>query len=214
VPVDVTARSSVAALAARAAQLGPVTAVVHTAGVSPEQADIDTILAVDLLGVALVLDEFGQAIAPGGAGVVIASMAGHLHPALDPAVAQQLETTPADQLLALDACASDHIANSQQAYMFAKRANHHRVAASAAAWGRRGGRINSVSPGIVATEMGRRELSGTTGQLIAAMSAGCGVRRLGTPDDIAAAIHFLLSADANLITAGSTSSSRTAHRTE
>src|SRR5581483_4521646 len=84
--VDVTLRESVAAVARLAAGAGRVTAVVHTAGLSPQQASADAILAVDLLGVALTIDEFGPVIAPGGAAVVIASMAGHLQPALDPAV--------------------------------------------------------------------------------------------------------------------------------
>ena len=53
--------------------LGDVVNVVHTAGLSPVQASPEAILAVDLFGVALVLEEFGQVIAPGGAGVVISS---------------------------------------------------------------------------------------------------------------------------------------------
>src|SRR5689334_1964327 len=76
--VDVSSADSVAALAKAAAALGSVTQVAHTAGLSPAQAPAEVILRVDLLGVALVLEEFGQIIAPGGAGVVIASMAGHL----------------------------------------------------------------------------------------------------------------------------------------
>jgi NAD(P)-dependent dehydrogenase (short-subunit alcohol dehydrogenase family) len=97
--VDVTSRSSVAALAETADESGRVTAVVHTAGLSPQQASAQAVLAVDLLGVALVLDEFARVIAPGGAGVVIASMAGHMYPALDPELQHQLATTPADELL-------------------------------------------------------------------------------------------------------------------
>lgn len=82
-PVDVSSRTSVAALAEVAAGLGDVGEVVHTAGVSPVQASAATILAVDLVGVALVLEEFGEVVARGGAGVVIASMAGHFLPPLD-----------------------------------------------------------------------------------------------------------------------------------
>ncbi len=104
-------------------------AVVHTAGLSPQQASTEAVLAVDLLGVALSIDEFGRVIEPGGAGVVIASMAGHLMPALDPDVERQLATVPAEELLGLDACSS--ITSSQMAYPFAKRANQIRVAAAA-----------------------------------------------------------------------------------
>jgi NAD(P)-dependent dehydrogenase (short-subunit alcohol dehydrogenase family) len=196
--VDVTSRSSVAALGEIAERAGRVTAVVHTAGLSPQQASADAILAVDLLGVALVLDEFGRAIAPGGAGVVIASMAARLYPALDPEVERQLATTPTDELLGLQACLS--ITDSRLAYPFAKRANQIRVAAMASTWAERGARINSISPGIISTAMGRLELSGESGAFMQAMVDKAGLRRIGTPDDIAAAAEFLLGPSAGFIT--------------
>src|SRR3984957_7166524 len=102
--VDVTSRSSVAAVADTAHEAGRVTAVVHTAGLSPQQASTEAVLAVDLLGVALSIDEFGRVIEPGGAGVVIASMAAHLQPALDPELERQLASLPAEELLGLEAC--------------------------------------------------------------------------------------------------------------
>jgi meso-butanediol dehydrogenase / (S,S)-butanediol dehydrogenase / diacetyl reductase len=196
--VDVTARSSVAAVAKLASEAGRVTAVVHTAGLSPQQASAEAVLAVDLLGVALTIDEFGPVIAPGGAAVVIASMAGHMQPALDPAVVQQLASVPAEQLLGLEACST--ITSSQMAYPFAKRANQIRVAAAAASWGERGARINSISPGVISTAMGRLELSSESGTLMRAMVDNSGVRRLGTPEDIAAATEFLLGPSASFIT--------------
>jgi NAD(P)-dependent dehydrogenase (short-subunit alcohol dehydrogenase family) len=196
--VDVTSRASVAAVADMAASTGRVTAVVHTAGLSPQQASAEAVLTVDLLGVALALDEFGRVIEPGGAGVVIASMAGHMYPALDADVARQLAETPTDELLGLDACVA--ITDSRQAYPFAKRANQIRVAAAASAWGLRGARINSISPGVISTAMGRLELSGESGGLMRAMVDNAGVRRIGTPEDIAAATEFLLGPSAAFIT--------------
>jgi NAD(P)-dependent dehydrogenase (short-subunit alcohol dehydrogenase family) len=196
--VDVTSRTSVAGLAAAAASTGRVTAVVHTAGLSPEQASAAAVLAVDLLGVALTLDEFGRVIEPGGAGVVIASMAAHLYPALKAEIEHQLATTPTDDLLDLAACSQ--ITNSRQAYPFAKRANQIRVAAAASAWGARGARINCISPGVISTAMGRLELSGESGGLIQTMVDKSGLRRIGTPEDIAAATEFLLGPMAAFIT--------------
>ena len=196
--VDVTSRASVAAAADVAASSGRVTAVVHTAGLSPQQASADAVLAVDLLGVALTLDEFGRVIEPGGAGVVIASMAAHMYPALDPDVQRLLAETSTDELLSLDACSA--ITDSRQAYPFAKRANQIRVAAAASAWGLRGARINCISPGVISTAMGRLELSGESGGLMQAMVDNAGVRRIGTPDDIAAAAEFLLGPAAGFIT--------------
>ena len=75
--VDVSSRESVHALVQTATALGDVTGLIHAAGVSPSQASPTTILSVDLYGTALVLEEFGNVIARGGAGVVIASQSGH-----------------------------------------------------------------------------------------------------------------------------------------
>src|SRR3954453_21316721 len=61
---DVTDAASVDALARAAAELGAVHAVVHTAGVSPVQAPAATVIAVDLLGAAHVLEAFAGVIAP------------------------------------------------------------------------------------------------------------------------------------------------------
>jgi NAD(P)-dependent dehydrogenase (short-subunit alcohol dehydrogenase family) len=195
--VDVTSQPSVAALAEMAEGTGRVTAVVHTAGLAPQQAPAAAILAVDLLGVAIVIDEFGRVIEPGGSAVVIASMAAHLHPALDPSVERQLATTPTDQLLGLEACSS--ITDSRLAYPFAKRANQIRVAAAAGGWGERSARINCVSPGVISTAMGRLELGGESGGLMQTMVDNAGLRRVGTPEDIAAATEFLLGSAAAFI---------------
>jgi NAD(P)-dependent dehydrogenase (short-subunit alcohol dehydrogenase family) len=198
--VDVTSRESVTEFARLAASCGRVSSVVHTAGLSPQQASAEVVLAVDLLGVALTLEVFGDIIEPGGAGVVISSMAGHFLPPIPQDVERQLATIPADELLGLPACGPAAITSSEAAYPFAKRANQLRVAAAASQWGRRGARINSISPGVIATAMGRRELAGPSGDSMRAMVDGSGVRRLGTPDDIAAATEFLLSPAASFIT--------------
>ncbi|HEY1839687.1 MAG TPA: SDR family oxidoreductase [Mycobacterium sp.] len=196
--IDITSRSSVAAVADTAQAAGRVTSIVHTAGLSPQQASAEAILAVDLLGVALSIDEFGRVIEPGGAGVVIASMAGHLQPPLDSAVERQLASARAEELLGLEACS--RITSSQMAYPFAKRANQIRVAAAAGTWGERGARINSISPGVISTAMGRLELASESGGLMRAMVDNSGLRRMGTPEDIAAATEFLLGPSAAFVT--------------
>jgi NAD(P)-dependent dehydrogenase (short-subunit alcohol dehydrogenase family) len=86
------------------------------------------------------------------------------------------------------------------AYPFAKRANVIRVAAAAKSWGRRGARINSISPGIISTAMGRLELDSENGQMMRAMVKSSGSGRLGTPDDIGAAAELLLGPLAAFIT--------------
>lgn len=197
--VDVASRTSVAALAELAASLGEVRSIVHTAGLSPTQAPVPAILAVDLLGVALVLEEFGEVVAPGGAAVVIASMAGHLVPAFPSEQARQLATTPADDLLSLPVCDEAGFPNSGAAYAFAKRANLLRVRAASGTWAARGARVNSISPGVIATPMGQAELKSESGAGMRAMIDASNAKRLGTAADIAAATEFLLSPAASFI---------------
>ena len=110
--VDVSSRESVHALVETATAIGDVTGVIHAAGVSPTQASPATILKVDLYGTALVLEEFGNVIARGGAGVVIASQSGHRLPALTPEQNKALATTPADELLALPMLQPDQVTDS------------------------------------------------------------------------------------------------------
>jgi NAD(P)-dependent dehydrogenase (short-subunit alcohol dehydrogenase family) len=198
--VDVSSPESVRELAGHAASLGPVTQVAHTAGLSPAQACAQAILAVDLLGTAIVLQEFGEVIAPGGAGVVVASMAGHMFPPLTAEQERALAHTPANELLGLAFVSPQKITEPGIAYGIAKQANHIRVRAASAHWGRRGARINSISPGIISTPMGQQELASPVGDGMRAMIAASATGRLGTPEDIASATAFLLGPDASFIT--------------
>lgn len=199
--VDVSDPESVAALAAAAAASGDVVQVVHTAGLSPAQAPTDAVLHVDLLGVALVLEEFGTVIAAGGAGVVIASMAGHFAAGRFPAELEAaLTVTPARELLALPIAQPGALPDAGAAYSLAKRANQLRVAAASLAWGARGARVNSISPGVISTPMGQQELASESGASMRAMIAASGTGRVGTPSDIAAAASFLLGPEASFIT--------------
>jgi len=100
--VDVTSRDSVQALVKTASKLGNITGLIHAAGLSPSQASPASILRVDLYGTALVLALFGEVIARGGSGVVIASQSGHRLPALTQAQDKALATTPVEDLLQLD----------------------------------------------------------------------------------------------------------------
>jgi NAD(P)-dependent dehydrogenase (short-subunit alcohol dehydrogenase family) len=199
--VDVSDRASVAALADAAAALGPVTQVAHTAGLSPVQAPVEAILRVDLLGVAHALEEFGRVVAPGGAGVVIASMAGTMAMGQFPAEMEAaLALTPADGLLSLPFLQPGAVPDPGAAYGIAKRANQVRVQAASLAWGARDARVNSISPGVISTPMGQQELAGESGAFMRAMVDASGTRRLGTPADIAAAAAFLLGPESTFVT--------------
>jgi NAD(P)-dependent dehydrogenase (short-subunit alcohol dehydrogenase family) len=198
--VDVGSPESVHALAQAAVSAGAVTQLVHTAGLSPTQASAEAILRVDLFGVAAVLEAFGEGIAPDGAGVVIASMAGHMMGDLSPDQQKDLATASLDRLPALAYLQPDHVSEPGHAYAVAKYANRLRVMAESVRWGKRGARLNSISPGVIATPMGREELGGDSGQVMRAMVDASGTARLGTPFDIANAVAFLLGPESTFIT--------------
>ena len=198
--VDIASRASVHALADKAAQLGPVVQVVNTAGLSPVQASPEAILAVDLVGTALFLEEFGAVVAEGGAGIVISSMAGHMMPALEPSQDESLSNTPTDELLQLPLLGSTTIPNSGAAYAIAKRANQLRVRSAAVLWGDRGARVNSISPGIILTPLAKEEMSGPGAAGYQAMIEKSAAGRVGTTDEVASVAAFLLGSDAAFIT--------------
>jgi NAD(P)-dependent dehydrogenase (short-subunit alcohol dehydrogenase family) len=198
VRTDVSAPDDVAALAGTAADLGALRCVVHTAGVSPVQASARQIIDVDVIGTALVLDAFEPLAGAGTVAVCIASMAGTLTE-LPAETVRLLATTPTGELRSLpvlDVTAMD----PGIAYGVAKRANQARVEAASVAWGRRGARVVSISPGIIATPMGVEELAGPNGDLMRSMVELSGSGRLGSPADIAAAVEFLAGPAASFIT--------------
>jgi NAD(P)-dependent dehydrogenase (short-subunit alcohol dehydrogenase family) len=198
--VDVSSRTSVHALIENAVAIGDVTGVIHAAGVSPSQASPQTILSVDLYGTALVLEEFGNVIAAGGAGVVIASQSGHRLGALSAEQDTALALTPADELLALPMLQPDRITDPLHAYQLSKRGNALRVAAEAVRWGRRGARVNTISPGIIITPLARDELTGPRGEGYRRMIELSPVGRAGTPDEVGTVGALLMGADGAFIT--------------
>jgi NAD(P)-dependent dehydrogenase (short-subunit alcohol dehydrogenase family) len=196
----VSSRESVHALVQTATALGDIAGLIHAAGVSPTQASPATILRVDLYGTALVLEEFGNVIARGGAGVVIASQSGHRLPALTVEQNAALATTPADQLLALPMLQAGQIKDSLHAYQVSKRGNSLRVMAEAVRWGKRGARVNTISPGIIFTPLARDELSGPRGEGYRRMIEVSAAGRGGTPDEVGTVGALLMGPDGGFIT--------------
>ncbi len=197
---DVSSRESVHTLVEGATAQGDVTGVIHTAGVSPSQASVETILAVDLYGTALVLEEFGHVIAHRGAGVVISSQSGHRLAALAAAQNTSLATTPADDLMELPMLQPDQITDTLHAYQPAKRGNSLRVMAEAVRWAKRGARVNTISPGIIITPLARDELTGPRGEGYRRMIERAPAGRAGTPDEIGTVGALLMGPDGAFIT--------------
>jgi NAD(P)-dependent dehydrogenase (short-subunit alcohol dehydrogenase family) len=198
--VDISLREAVKSFAQKAAALGDVTGVIHAAGVSPSQASPKAILSVDVYGTALVLEEFGNIIARGGSGVVIASQSGHRLGALTNEQNKLLATTPADQLLSLPMLQLDQVKDALHAYQLSKRGNALRVMAEAVRWGKRGARINSISPGIIITPLAKDELTGPRGGGYRRMIELCPVGRAGTPDEVANVAALLMGPEGAFIT--------------
>ena len=198
--VDVSSRVAVHALVETATGLGEVTGLIHAAGVSPSQASPSTILKVDLYGTALVLEELGNVIAPGGAGVVIASQSGHRLPPLTVEQNKALAITPVEQLLDLPFLQSDQVKDALHAYQLSKRGNSLRVMAEAVRWGKRGARVNTISPGIIITPLAKDELTGPRGEGYRRMIEASAMGRAGTPDEVAAVGALLMGPDGGFIT--------------
>lgn len=163
VEMNLSSRESILNLIAVARKHGEISMLVNTAGVSPSQASIETILKVDLYGTAVLLEEVGKVIKENGVGVTISSQSGHRMPALTIEEDMLLATTPTEELLSLDMLQPDSIKDTLHAYQMAKRCNVKRVMAEAVKWGGRGARINSISPGIIVTPLAIDEFNGPRG---------------------------------------------------
>ena len=198
--MDLSSRESIRNLIAEAQKAGPITMLVNAAGVSPSQAPIEAILKVDLYGTAVLLEEVGKVIAPGGVGVTISSQSGHRMPALTPGEDEQLACTPTEELLNLKFLQPENIRDTLHAYQLAKRCNEKRVMAESVKWGEKGARINSISPGIIVTPLALDEFNGPRGDFYKNMFAKCPAGRPGTADEVANVAELLMSDKGAFIT--------------
>ena len=186
--MDLSSRPSIQNLIAEAQKYGEITMLVNAAGVSPSQAPIEAILQVDLYGTAVLLEEVGKVIAPGGVGVTISSQSGHRMPQLTAEQDRLLACTPAEELLSLEILRSENIKDTLHAYQLAKRCNEKRVMAESVKWGEREARINAIAPGIIVTPLAIDEFNGPRGDFYKNMFAKCPAGRPGTADEVANAV--------------------------
>lgn len=190
---DISSRASVLELIAAAQQAGEISMFINAAGLSPSQSTKEHILAVDLYGTAVLLEEFGKVIKQGGTAITISSQSGHRMPALTAEEDRLLATTPTEELLDLEMLKPENIKDTLHAYQMAKRCNVKRVMAEAVKWGKRGARVNSISPGIIITPLALDEINGPRGDFYKNMFANCPAGRPGMADEVANVAELLLS---------------------
>ncbi|HVM63408.1 MAG TPA: SDR family oxidoreductase [Acidimicrobiales bacterium] len=196
---DVRDAGSVAALAGEVRELGTFRALAHAAGISPTMADWRTVMDVDLRGSALVLRAFAPLVSHGSAAVCFASLAAHMvaaagDPVLDAVLDDPLAEGFLDRLAALD---DARITDSGGAYAWAKRGVQRLVGREAIAWGRRGGRVCSVSPGLIDTPMNTQEFAAQP--VMAMMLEQTPLGRFGAADEVASLVAYLLSDAASFV---------------
>jgi NAD(P)-dependent dehydrogenase (short-subunit alcohol dehydrogenase family) len=129
---------------------------------------------------------------------VIASQSGHRLPPLTVEQNKALATTPVEELLALPMLQG--VTDSLHAYQLSKRGNSLRVMAEAVGWGKRGARINTISPGIIMTPLAKDELTGPRGAGYRRMIEVSAAGRAGTPDEVGSVGALLMGADGAFIT--------------
>ncbi|MEH7085825.1 SDR family oxidoreductase [Neobacillus drentensis] len=200
VETDISSRESILNLIAEGQKYSKITALINAAGVSPSQAPIETILKVDLYGTAVLLEEVGKVIAPGGVGVTISSQSGHRMPQLGVEIDEQLATTSTEELLSLEVLRPENIKDTLHAYQMAKRCNVKRVMFESIRWGRKNARINSISPGIIVTPLAIEEFNGPRGEFYRNMFAKCPAGRPGTADEVANVAELLMMPQGAFIT--------------
>ena len=196
--VDVSSRASVHALVEMATKLGEVFGVIHAAGVSPSQASTgDDPQGRSLRNCARIgrvrkrhcsrrrWHRHRLPVRPSPAATINRTE-------------RSLATAPVDELLALPMLQPDQIKDSLHAYQISKRGNSLRVMAEAVRWGKRGARVNTISPGIIITPLANDELKGPRGPGYRRMLEVSAAGRAGTPDEVGTVGALLMGPTAHL----------------
>lgn len=200
VKTDLSSRDSIKNLIAEAQKYGEIAHLINAAGVSPSQASIEVVLKVDLYGTAVLLEEVGKVIKAGGSGVTISSQSGYRMEQLGEEKDRALAMTPTEELLNLDFLQPQNIKNTLHAYQLAKRANAKRVMFEAVNWGKRGARINAISPGIIVTPLAIDEFNGLRGDFYKNMFAKSPAGRPGCADEVASLAELIMGTQGSFIT--------------
>jgi NAD(P)-dependent dehydrogenase (short-subunit alcohol dehydrogenase family) len=154
---------------------------------------------VDLYGTALVLEEFGNVIARRVCcrhRIAVRTSLARVDPRAKQGPCYNTCRRAAQSSHALP----DQVTDPLNAYQIAKRANSLRVMAEAVRWGKRGARVNTISPGIIITPLANDELKGPRGPGYRRMIEVSAAGRAGTPDEVGTVGALLMGPDGSFIT--------------
>jgi NAD(P)-dependent dehydrogenase (short-subunit alcohol dehydrogenase family) len=176
----------VAALAGR-----PIAALIHCAGLSPTMADPARILEVNLAATMRLVEAVRPHMAEGACAVLFASSAAHMQGAVLDEQINQVRTPEAVASL------SQYTPEPGAAYSVSKRGVKLLVEREAPAFGRRGARIASISPGVIDTPMGRSEMEKQP--IMKTLVEKSPLAREARAEEVAAVAVFLCSPQASFI---------------
>lgn len=185
---DTSKRENVRELAEYAASLGDVTNVINSAGLSPAMSDAETILRVNALGTVYINQEFSKVMGKGTAIVDVASNSAYALPSLlIPKSAYKLAESDEEafiaKILKRASLAKGDYQRSGMAYAISKNFVVWYAKKSAFDLGKKGIRVCSLSPGLIATDMGNLE-AGEAQNLIRAAAE----ERMGDPAELGYAL--------------------------
>lgn len=171
----------------------PVSALIHTAGLSPTMADANRILEINYFATERLVASLAPRMAADGCAVLISSVSGYMitQPEMVAAVRAMVHGGGRE---AVAGCAQ----SAQMAYPISKLGVIMLVAREAGRFGARGARIVSIAPGYIDTEMGRAEASAS--EQTRAMMQRVSLGRMGSGDEIAAVAEFLCTSAASYVT--------------
>lgn len=195
---DITLAEDLARFSEHLREIGGFQAAVVVAGISPSGGSFRQIMTVNLHGAALVTDVLRGVARPGNVAIMISSMGGHMASPTPEAV--ELLKHPADpgMAAALEYLLGAEEASPSAAYTLSKWGMNLMCRRQAPAWGERGARIVSVSPGLIATPMGAREFKAS--ETKRAIYGKTPILRECTMLEIADGVEFLASPRASFIT--------------
>ena len=200
---DISDRADVAGIAATVERHGRFRALAHAAGISPTMSDARTVFRVDLVGTALLLEALTPLVGPGAVAVCFASMASQIlaaagDPEADAVLVEPLAAGPQDVFDRLLGPVGPQLEDPGFAYAWAKRGVQLVARRTAVAWGPAGGRVCSVSPGMVDTPQGQQEAANQPAMALLEELTPLG--RYARAEELAEVVAFLLSDRASFMT--------------